>query len=545
MLRVRQARGKEIAGPPRRTPRHRSDAASAGPADLAARRQRRRDHVDPAGAAARWPSARRVLLTTGTVTSARLLDQRLDAGSGAPACCTASCRSTCRPGSTRFLDHWRPDVAGFVESELWPNLLAACRARAHSDDADQRPAVRAQPGALAPRAAVWRGRCSAASPASSRAARRTPQRLRALGCRRLAEPGDLKLAAPPLPVDAGGIAAVARRAGRAAGVARRQHPSGRGRRWSSPRTELLASDHPGLLTIIAPASSRARRWRSPNGSCRSRGDRRHRPKACGSPIRWANSVCWYRLAPIVLRRPQPDRRRVAGRTRWSRRVLAAPSRSGPHTGNFADHVAMLRAAGALTVVRDVEHWRTGSTHCCAIRPRRGDRRCRAAPRLQRHADLPRAHRRRPARICSRPGKAGMRRAAPFWRHDGWRVPRLLSPELWPLVAAAHARAAWRRPGWRAPVPVICCGNVTVGGAGKTTLALDLGQRLIARGRAVHFLLRGYGGSIRGAHRVMPDEHRRRGGRRGAAAGRRWRPPGSAPTAPPAPAPQSPPAPRSW
>ena len=31
--------------------------------------------------------------------------------------------------AARFLDHWRPDVAGFVESELWPNLLAACRAR--------------------------------------------------------------------------------------------------------------------------------------------------------------------------------------------------------------------------------------------------------------------------------------------------------------------------------------------------------------------------------------------------------------------------------
>jgi 3-deoxy-D-manno-octulosonic-acid transferase len=29
----------------------------------------------------------------------------------------------------RFLDHWRPDAAGFVESELWPNALAALRLR--------------------------------------------------------------------------------------------------------------------------------------------------------------------------------------------------------------------------------------------------------------------------------------------------------------------------------------------------------------------------------------------------------------------------------
>ncbi len=86
----------------------------------------------------------------------------------------------------------------------------------------------------------------------------------------------------------------------------------------------------------------------------------------------------------------------------------------------------------------------------------------------------------------------------FWRHDGV-VPRLLSP----LGAITAAVTAWRmaRAGWRAPVPVICCGNVTVGGTGKTTLALDLGARLAARGRAVHFLLRGYGGSVRGPHRV--------------------------------------------
>jgi tetraacyldisaccharide 4'-kinase len=88
----------------------------------------------------------------------------------------------------------------------------------------------------------------------------------------------------------------------------------------------------------------------------------------------------------------------------------------------------------------------------------------------------------------------------FWRHDGL-LARLLTP-LASLTAAATARRVGKI-GWHAPIPVICCGNVTVGGAGKTTLALDLGQRLIAQGHAVHFLLRGYGGSIRGSHRVMP------------------------------------------
>src|ERR1700760_3151413 len=92
----------------------------------------------------------------------------------------------------------------------------------------------------------------------------------------------------------------------------------------------------------------------------------------------------------------------------------------------------------------------------------------------------------------------MLRQPAFWSRDGI-MPQLLSP----LAAIATAVTARRvaRPGWRAPVPVICCGNVTVGGAGKTTLALDLGARLAANGRRVHFLLRGYGGAAPGAQRV--------------------------------------------
>jgi tetraacyldisaccharide 4'-kinase len=80
------------------------------------------------------------------------------------------------------------------------------------------------------------------------------------------------------------------------------------------------------------------------------------------------------------------------------------------------------------------------------------------------------------------------------------IPRLLSP-LAAITTAATARRM-ARPGWQAPVPVICCGNVTVGGAGKTTLALDLGSRLVAKDRVVHFLSRGYGGATPGPRRVQ-------------------------------------------
>ncbi len=92
----------------------------------------------------------------------------------------------------------------------------------------------------------------------------------------------------------------------------------------------------------------------------------------------------------------------------------------------------------------------------------------------------------------------------FWQRDGSRLaPALLAPFA-ALTAAATARRV-ARPGWRAPVPVLCCGNVTVGGSGKTTLALDLLWRLAARGAAPHALLRGYGGTVRGTRRVVVED----------------------------------------
>ena len=97
------------------------------------------------------------------------------------------------------------------------------------------------------------------------------------------------------------------------------------------------------------------------------------------------------------------------------------------------------------------------------------------------------------------------RAPAFWQSDGF-LPLLLSPLARVYAGATAARVA--RPGWRAPVPVICCGNATAGGAGKTTLALDLGARLASHGVALAFLTRGYGGHERGPLRVEPGHDAR-------------------------------------
>ena len=92
------------------------------------------------------------------------------------------------------------------------------------------------------------------------------------------------------------------------------------------------------------------------------------------------------------------------------------------------------------------------------------------------------------------------RAPEFWQHGGPAVT-LLAP-LEPITAAFTARRA-ARPGWTAPIPVICCGNASTGGAGKTPVALDILRRLRARGIDAHALTRGHGGSAQGCLAVDP------------------------------------------
>ncbi len=96
------------------------------------------------------------------------------------------------------------------------------------------------------------------------------------------------------------------------------------------------------------------------------------------------------------------------------------------------------------------------------------------------------------------------RAPGFWsRPPGWEA-RALAP-----LAALYARAVAARlaqPGYRAGVPVICVGNVNVGGTGKTPAVIALVERLLALGARPHVISRGYGGRLRGPVRVEPQRH---------------------------------------
>lgn len=87
------------------------------------------------------------------------------------------------------------------------------------------------------------------------------------------------------------------------------------------------------------------------------------------------------------------------------------------------------------------------------------------------------------------------RAPDFW-HSRGLAPALLAPLgcLYGLSVALKARITKSfDPG----LPVICVGNLTAGGSGKTPVAIAIAEMLRARGHRPYFLTRGYGGSERG------------------------------------------------
>jgi tetraacyldisaccharide 4'-kinase len=90
----------------------------------------------------------------------------------------------------------------------------------------------------------------------------------------------------------------------------------------------------------------------------------------------------------------------------------------------------------------------------------------------------------------------------FWWQPG--AGSFLDPfaRLYGVAAALRLNRSGRGVG----VPVICLGNLTVGGAGKTPAALAVARLLLAAHERPFFLSRGYGGRLRGPVRVNPAHH---------------------------------------
>lgn len=93
-------------------------------------------------------------------------------------------------------------------------------------------------------------------------------------------------------------------------------------------------------------------------------------------------------------------------------------------------------------------------------------------------------------------------APPFW----WRKAGLAAWLLYP-VSAAYAAVARHRlataPRERLDLPVLCIGNLTVGGSGKTPVAIALAREAKRAGLAPGILSRGHGGSVGKPHLVDP------------------------------------------
>ncbi|PWE32642.1 tetraacyldisaccharide 4'-kinase [Maritimibacter sp. 55A14] len=100
------------------------------------------------------------------------------------------------------------------------------------------------------------------------------------------------------------------------------------------------------------------------------------------------------------------------------------------------------------------------------------------------------------------------RAPGFWQLPPERpgmAARLLAP-LGALYAAGTARRLARGGRARVGVPVICVGNLSAGGTGKTPSVIAMLERLQAAGRSPHVVSRGYGGRLAGPVAVDPRRH---------------------------------------
>lgn len=293
-----------------------------------------------------------VLLTTVTVSSARLMADRLPQGAlhqFVPVDRLLWVR--------RFLDHWHPDIALWAESEFWPNLLVETAAR-------RIPMILVNGRISDHSFARWQKhplfaaqllRCfdlaMGQTPADS-------ERLHALGARKVVCHGNLKFAAPPLPVEVSALAKIRYRvAGRPVWLAASTH---QGEELMAGRIHRrLSANFPSLLTIIVPRHP-------PRGEMiaselatlglhvarRSLGE----PITADTAILLADTMgelgLFMRLAPIVFM--GKSLLGEGGQNPLEPARLGASVLFGPHMDNFAEIAHRMVEMGAAEIVADEE-----------------------------------------------------------------------------------------------------------------------------------------------------------------------------------------------
>lgn len=291
-----------------------------------------------------------VLCTSGTVTSANLAEQRLPSGAFHQFVALDAPRFV-----KRFFDHWRPDLALFVESDLWPNLIMTSAGRGIplilvngrlSESSFKR--WRFMPGTINALLRCF-DLCLAQSAAHA-------GRLRDLGAPRIATTGNLKLDVPEPPADADSLAALKAAIGERTVIAGASTHAGEETVLIEAHRRLRAS-FPTLLTIIVPRHPE----RGPGileiahaadleATVRSRGEL----PAADTDIYVADTLgelgLIYRLAPIVF--VGGSLASHGGQNPIEPIKLGAAILHGPHIWNFAEIYAALDKSHGAEQVTD-------------------------------------------------------------------------------------------------------------------------------------------------------------------------------------------------
>lgn len=296
-----------------------------------------------------------VLLTTGTVTSAKLAAERLPQG-----VMHQFIPLDMPVWTARFLDYWRPDVAIFMESEIWPNLLNGC-------DRRRIPRFLINARLSASSAKGWRwlpgltrqllGGFMAVHAQSALDA----ARFRDLGAKRVLEWGNLKNSTQPLPYTPGAMADIQRLIPGAVWLAASTHP-GEEEIIHAVHQDLLPA-FPDLITVIVPRHPE--RGAEVAASCAGAPRRSLGQSPQAGRIYVADTLgelgLFFRLAPFVF----IGNSLVAGggHNLIEPAKLARPVICGPHMENFIEARDCMAQAQALIQVngRDdlgaaVRHW---------------------------------------------------------------------------------------------------------------------------------------------------------------------------------------------
>lgn len=293
-----------------------------------------------------------VLMTTGTVTSAELMARRL------PERAFHQYVPVDLPAAVdRFLDHWRPDLVLWTESEIWPNLLAAVRTRGI-------PAALVNARMSERSFNRWRCASGLITPLLSTfqvtlaQSEEDADRLRRLGAPGVVSVGNLKFSAEPPPADPTALETLrAACAGRPVWLLASTHPGED--ELAATVHEALAARLPGLLTLLIPRH--AHRGTDIAALLRGRGltvSRRGEGTlpAATDAVHIADTMgemgLFYRLAPVVCMGGSfvPH----GGQNPVEPALLGCAVLYGPHMWNFAEITRQLEGAGGALPVPGTE-----------------------------------------------------------------------------------------------------------------------------------------------------------------------------------------------